>query len=106
MTYNECYLYLEKMFISTDFSSIGKDFTSLIYITDPGGGYINMSYIGGQKSISPVKTDSCNIFMKMSADVFSQMVSGNLDPLKAFTTGKIQAKGNILLAMAIYNSFK
>ena len=106
MTYNECYSYLENMFLSADFSSIGKDFTSLIYITDPDGGYINMSYIRGIKTISPVKTDSYNIFMKMTSDVFSQMVSGNLDPLKAFTTGKLQAKGNILLAMGIYNSLK
>ena len=106
MNFNESYKYMENLIMSQDFSNISKDFTAMLYLTGEESGYIYMSYINGVKKIEPVKHDSANIYITMSLEVFEKLVNGQSDVLRAFTTGKIQAKGNVILALAIYNSFK
>ena len=105
MNFNESYYYMENLIMSQDFSGISKDFTAMLYLTGKESGYIYISYINGIKKIEPVKHDSANIYLTMTLDVFEQLINGQLDVLRAFTTGKIQAKGNVILALAIYNSF-
>ena len=105
MNFNESYYYMENLIMSQDFSGISKDFTAMLYLTGKESGYIYISYINGIKKIEPIKHDSANIYLTMTLDVFEQLINGQLDVLRAFTTGKIQAKGNVILALAIYNSF-
>ncbi len=89
-----------------DFTTVGKDFSCLLYLTGEESGYIYISYINGVKLVEPVKHESANIFLTMSTELFGQMVSGNIDVFRAFTSGKIQAKGNVFLALAVLNALK
>ena len=106
MGVNDCYIYLDNLIATQDFSGIGKNFTAMLYLTGEESGYVYLSYTDGKKCLEAKKHDSANIFLSMSTDVFEQIVLGQTDVLRAFTTGKILAKGNVILALQIYNSFK
>ncbi len=106
MNFKDCYNYMESFLYSQDFSSIGKDFSSQLYLTGEDSGYIYFSYKDGVKKVEPVKHDLVNIYIAMSVGNFEKMINGELDVLRAFTTKQIQAKGNVVLALAIYNLLK
>lgn len=106
MTFNECYTYIERLFYSHDFSDIGKDFTMLVHLQGEDGGYAYLTWKDGMRSAEPVKHKSASIYLKLTMEVFEKLRTGQLEVFKAFTTGQLQAKGNVVLAMAIYNSFK
>lgn len=59
-----------------------------------------------KKIIEPVKHDKANLFVTLSDETFEQLVQKKTDPFRAFTTGKIKAKGNIFLAMSIYKKLR
>ena len=106
MDFKECYEYVADFLYYQDFSSIGNDFTALMYITGESDGYIFFSYEDGIISVEPVLNDRVNIYVTMSSDVLEKIIKGETDILRAFTTKQIQAKGNTVLAMSIYNQLK
>lgn len=106
MNFEQCYIYIRDMYMKHDVSNIGRDYSALLYLSGNESGYIYASYINGQKFIEPVRHKSANIFLSMSIATFEQLINGHLDLIRAFTTGQIQAKGNVMLALSIYNSFK
>ena len=65
-----------------------------------------IAYINKQKILEPVKHDHTDIAVKVSLDTVEQLLNKQTDPFKAFTTGKIKAKGNIFLALSLYKKFK
>ena len=100
MDFNDCYEYMADFLYSQDFSSVGNDFTALMYLTGKEDSYKN-----GEKKVEPVKHELVNIYVAMSIENFEKMIYGELDILRAFTTKQIQAKGNVVLAMSVYNLF-
>ena len=106
MDFQQCYQYIGNVFYEHDFSDIGKNFSALITLKGKEYNYIFLSYINGEKYMAPKCHKSASIYLSLSVDTFEAIANGKLDSFKAFTTGKIQAKGNVVLAMSIYNSFK
>lgn len=106
MTFKEIYQTVKTIFLQKDISKIDSDFSAIVHITGKEDGYIYIAYIGGEKIIEPVKHDSANIFVIMSDDTFEKVYKRQLDPFKAFTTGKIKAKGNVFLAMSLFKKLK
>ncbi len=106
MTFEESYRLIKSKFIEKDLSKIDEDFSAIVHITGKDGGFIYISYIKGVKTIEPVKHDSANLFVSLSDETFSQLVKKQLDPFKAFTTGKVKAKGNVFLALSLYKKYK
>ncbi len=106
MNFNDCYRYMENFIHSKDLSSVGKDFKALLFLTGRESGYIYVSYKSGVKFIEPARHNSVNIYITMSIANFEKMIKGELDVIRAFTTKQIQAKGNVVLALSIYNLFR
>ena len=106
MTFEESYQFIKTKFEYMDLSKVDKDFSAVLNITGKNAGYVYMSYIGGKKIIEPVKHDKASLFITMSDETFELLVQKKLEPFKAFTAGKIKAKGNIFLAMSIYKKIK
>lgn len=104
MDYNESYRIIKDKFLRMDMSSIGKDFSGLVYLTGETSGYIYLAYAGGIKIIEPIKSESADIYVSMTIQCFEDILAHRLDPVLAFTTGQIQAKGNVMLALSLYNS--
>ncbi len=106
MNFNQSYDFVKNVFFARDLSALKKDFSLMICLTGEDGGNIYLSYIDGVKYIEPEKNRTANITLTMSMETFSGICSGTIDGLKAFTTGQIQAKGNVVLAISIYNALK
>lgn len=106
MEFKESYALIKRKFLGMDFTKVNSDFSAIFCITGKNAGYVYGAYIGGKKIIEPVKHDSANIFVTMSDVTFEDIVNKRLEPFKAFTTGKIKAKGNVFLALSIYKKLK
>lgn len=106
MKFQESYNLIKEKFNKMDTSKIDKDFSGVICITGNDAGYVYVAYIGGKKIIEPVKHTKANIFVTMSDETFEALINKKIDPFKAFTTGKVKAKGNVFLAISIYKKMK
>lgn len=107
MNFEECYTIIKNKFFEADLSRIDKDFSGEVCFTEPSQEhYIYAAYINHQKILEPAKHDHADISVKMSLDTAEQLLNKQLDPFKAFTTGKVKAKGNIFLALSLYKKFK
>ena len=106
MDFNQCYEIIKDKYMRMDMSGVGKDFRGSVHLTGNSSGFVYLAYIDGCKLIEPLKTEKADIFVSMTISCFEDIISGRLDPVLAFTTGQIQAKGNVMLALSLYNSLK
>ena len=106
MKFEDGYELVKNKFMEADLSQIDTDFSGIACISGDVDHYIYAAYIGGQKFIEPVKHDSANIVVSLSEDTFTKIMTKELEAFKAFTTGKIKAKGNVFLAISLYKKFK
>jgi len=106
MKFEESYKLVKNKFETMDMSKVDKNFSAIICLTGNDGGYIYGAYIDGKKIIEPIKHDSANIFVTMSDQTFEDVMQKKIDPFKAFTTGKIKAKGNVFLAISLFKKLK
>ena len=106
MKFEECYAIIKEKFENKDLSKVDKDFSAVLNITGEDAGYVFVSYVGGKKAIEPVKHDKASVFVTMSTQTFEDLYAKRIEPFKAFSSGKVKAKGNIFLAMSIYKKLK
>lgn len=106
MNFEESYNLVKNKFMEADLSAVNKDFSAIICLQGEEDRYVYVAYIGGQKIIEPVRHSSANIFISLSEETADQLLNKELDPFKAYTTGKVKAKGNIFLALSMYKSYK
>lgn len=107
MDYKDCYELIKNKFMEQDMSAVGGNFSALLYLTgQQESGYIYAAYIDGCKIIEPVRHPNVNIFASMTISIFEKIITQQLDPFRAFTTGQIKTKGNVMLALSLYNTLK
>ncbi len=106
MDFKECYTIVKDKFSHTDFSSVNNDFTCLVHFVDQCGGYVFLSYKDGMKVIVPENRSMADVTISLKIETFEKIINNSLDPVFAFTTGQIQAKGNVMRALSIYNSLR
>ena len=107
MTFEESYRMIEEKFNGADLSKIDKNFSAEICFTDDKQEhYIYAAYIDGKKILEKKKPAKADVAVKMSLQTLEMLLNKQLDPFKAFTTGKVKATGNIFLALNLYKKFK
>ena len=106
MTFDEAYSMVEKKFNEADLSRIDRDFAAEFCLTDEKENYVYAAYIKGTKILEKRKADKADISVKISLETVEQLLNKQIEPFKAFTTGKVKAKGNIFLALNLYKKFK
>ena len=85
---------VRKMAESADIS--GTDFLAVqINITgeDPGVFYVEVK--DGKISVEPYDYHDRNCAITMASDDFNKLISGKLDPVLAFTIGKLKVDGDV-----------
>jgi len=106
MTFEEGYKIIEGKVNEADLSKIDRNFSAEICFKDEQEHYIYAAYIDGKKILEKRKPAKADVSVKMSLQTLEMLLNKQLDPFKAFTTGKVKATGNIFLALNLYKKFK
>ena len=71
---------------------------------DPG--IYSVAIANGKAVVSEATSDSPNITISMTSSDFADMVEGKLDSIAAFMGGKLNVKGDMMLAMQLQSLLK
>ncbi|NOY28101.1 MAG: SCP2 sterol-binding domain-containing protein [Oligoflexia bacterium] len=70
-------------------------------ITGPGGGDWQVSTVAGRTRLEPLQAGPRDCTVRCPADVFMDIVRGNLDARDAFLDGRLRLLGDIGLALRL-----
>jgi putative sterol carrier protein len=75
-------------------------------IGGPGGGDWQVAVSGGACTVAPGRAEKPTCTLIMAAADFLDMNAGRLDPLQAFTTGKLKIEGDVMKSQLISKLFR
>ncbi len=104
MNFSECAEKIERYFAACDLSLVEQDFSALLHLWGRDEGYVYLSCTGGRKEWDFHWHKEADILLDMKIADFAAIANHQIDPLKAFTSGKIQAQGNVSLALRLYQT--
>lgn len=94
MEFEELLAKVRKMAEGKDIS--GTDFLAVqVNITGDNSGVFYVEVKDGKVSIEPYEYNDRNCDITMSMDNFNKLIDGKLDPVMAFTLGKLKVGGDI-----------
>ena len=94
MEFEELLAKVRKMAEGKDVS--GTDFLAVqVNITGDNSGVFYVEVKDGKVSIEPYEYNDRNCDITMSIDNFNKLIDGKLDPVMAFTLGKLKVGGDI-----------
>jgi len=94
MEFEELLAKVRKMAEGKDVS--GTDFLAVqVNITGDNSGVFYVEVKDGKVSIEPYEYNDRNCDITMSMDNFNKLIDGKLDPVMAFTLGKLKVGGDI-----------
>lgn len=109
MTYQEIFQKSKDIILDNDVSDIKEHLAIEVDIIGEGEGAFYIELKDGKIYMEPYDYHDNDCKLIITGDDFLDMCSGNLDPVKAFTNGKLKIKGNIdkaLKASKIFNAVK
>ncbi len=74
----------------------GKDFLAVqVNITGDNGGVFYVEVKDGKINVEPYEYNDRNCALTIDMDNFNKLLDGKLDPVKAFTFGKLKVDGDV-----------
>ncbi len=105
MTFEEIVSKTREVAAGTDVSGI--DFLAVqCNLTGDNGGVFYVEVKDGKTSVEPYEYYDRNCAITMKADNFIKLAQGKLDPVAAFTLGKLKVDGDIGKAVEFGKLFK
>lgn len=101
MTYEEIFNKFKKEFKDTDVSNVTEKLAYQFNITGEGEGAFYAEVKDGKLSIEPYEYYDRDAIFICSAKNLFRIISGELDPVKAFTFGKLKVEGDLDKALKI-----
>ncbi|MCM1180294.1 MAG: SCP2 sterol-binding domain-containing protein [Clostridium sp.] len=101
MTYEEIFDKFKEQFKDTDVSKVNEHLAYQFNITGEGEGSFYAEVKDGKLSIEPYEYYDRDALFICSADNLFKIIAGKLDPVAAFTLGKLKVEGNIDKALKI-----
>lgn len=101
MTYEELFQKVKDMFSKTDVSGIKEHLAFQFNITGEGEGAFYAEVKDGVLSIEPYEYYDRDAIFICSADTLLKIAAGKLDPVFAFTTGKLKVEGSLDKALEL-----
>lgn len=94
MTFNEL---VEKVRILARKADVtDKGFLAVqVNITGDNGGVFYVEVKDGKVNVEPYEYNDRNCAVTMNMDNFNRLIDGKLDPVLAFTTGKLKVDGDV-----------
>ncbi len=75
-------------------------------ISGPGGGDWQVAVSAGTCTVKTGRADRPTCTLIMAAPDFLEMIAGRLDPMQAFTTGKLKIEGDVMKSQLIGKLFR
>ena len=101
MTYEELFQKVKDMFSKADVSGIKEHLASQFHIPGKGKGAVYAEVKDGVLSIEPYEYYDRDAIFICSADTLLKIAAGKLDPVFAFTTGKLKVEGSLDKALEL-----
>ncbi|HIT41497.1 MAG TPA: SCP2 sterol-binding domain-containing protein [Candidatus Caccovicinus merdipullorum] len=101
MTYEELFQKVKDMFSKADVSGIKEHLAFQFNITGEGEGAFYAEVKDGVLSIEPYEYYDRDAIFICSADTLLKIAAGKLDPVFAFTTGKLKVEGSLDKALEL-----
>ncbi len=94
MTFNDVLAKVKE--VATDADLTGKDFLAVqVNLTGKEGGVFYVEIKDGKVSVEPYEYNDRNCALTLSLDDFNKLLNGKLDPVFAFTAGKLKVDGDV-----------
>lgn len=103
MTYQELFKTVKKQFMDADVSNISGHLAFQFNITGEAEGAFYAEVRDGKLTMEPYEYYDRDAIFICSADTLLKMTAGKLDPVFAFTTGKLKIEGSIDKALMLKN---
>lgn len=103
MTYEELFQKVKDMFSKADVSGIKEHLAFQFNITGEGEGAFYAEVKDGVLSIEPYEYYDRDAIFICSAKTLLKIATGKLDPVFAFTTGKLKVEGSLDKALMLKN---
>lgn len=107
MTYESIVLAAREKFYDADVSSVNK--TMAFQINIEGKAVNGIFYIeikDGKVNVEPYEYYDRNAILTMNGTNFIKLINGKLDPVVAFTTGKLKVEGDMNAALEMIKFIK
>ena len=102
MTYSEYFASVKKEFAGADVSDIKEHLAyQFNVIGESGAGIFYVEVKDGKLYIEPYEYYDRDAMFIATADTFTAIMQGKLDPIWAFTTRKLKVEGNIEKALKL-----
>lgn len=101
MTYEEIVAKVRKTFKNTDVSMIDEHLAYQFNIEGEGEGAFYVEVKEGKLYIEPYEYYDRDAIFICKSDTLFKMISGKLDPVLAFTLGKLKVEGSIDKALKL-----
>lgn len=106
MTFKERSIQIQKMFDKMDVSNASDNLSAFVTITGDGSGTIYAAIADKNKLLifNPENQKKTDLQITISGENLDLILEKKLDPILAFTKGKIKIKGNILKVFSLKKS--
>lgn len=101
MTYQEHFDNLKKILLKADASKIDGELAFQFNIIGDGEGIFYAKVKDGKLCVEPYDYNDRDATFIGTAKVFTKLVQGKLNPVVAYTTGKIKVEGNLDKALEL-----
>ena len=106
MTYEEIFNKVKDVFKDADVSMINEHLAYQFNITGEGAGAFYAEVKDGKLSIEPYEYHDRDVIFICKADVLFKIIEGKIDPVLAFTLGKLKVEGDIGKALRLKEFIK
>lgn len=101
MEFNQLVKEVREQFINVDISEILEKLAFQFNLEGDGGGTFYTEIKDGVLSVEPYEYIDRDVLFIVSVENFMKLINGNLDPIFAYTTGKLKVEGDIGKALQI-----
>lgn len=101
MTYEEIFNTVKEQFMNADVSGIKEHLAYQFNIVGEGEGIFYAEVKEGQLYVEPYEYYDRDAIFICTAQILLKIASGKLDPVLAFTTGKLKVEGSIEKALLL-----
>lgn len=106
MTYESVVLAARKKFLNADVSSVQGTIAFQINLIGKVEGIFYIEIKDGKVNVEPYEYYDRNAIITMNATNFTKLINGKLDPVVAFTTGKLKVEGDVNCALELIKFIK